>query len=56
MAQGLVALSQAVQLLGAEVALVGIRAEVAHAMINLGVNVQGLRTYRNLEMVIAIQN
>jgi anti-anti-sigma regulatory factor len=50
MAQGLVALSQAVQLLGAEVALVGIRAEVAHAMINLGVNVQGLRTYRNLEM------
>jgi anti-anti-sigma regulatory factor len=56
MAQGLVTLSQAVQLLGAEVALVGIRAEVAHAMINLGVNVQGLRTYRNLEMVIATQN
>jgi rsbT co-antagonist protein RsbR len=56
MAQGLIALSQAVQLLGAEVALVGIRAEVAHAMINLGVNVQGLRTYRSLEMVIAVQN
>ena len=56
MAQGLVALSRAVQLLGAEVALVGIRADVAHAMIGLGVNVQGLRTYRNLEMVIATQN
>jgi rsbT co-antagonist protein RsbR len=56
MAQGLIALSQAVQLLGAEVALVGIRAEVAHAMINLGINVQGLRTYRSLEMVVAVQS
>ncbi len=51
-AQALVQTAQAVRLLGAEVALVGIRAEVAQAIIATGVIVDTLPIYATLEMAI----
>jgi len=51
-ARGLISLSQAARLLGAEVALVGIRAEVAQTIVDLGLDLQGLHTYRDLEMLL----
>ena len=51
-AQVLVQAAQAVRLLGAEVALVGIRAEVAQAIITTDVAVDSLSIYATLEMAI----
>jgi rsbT co-antagonist protein RsbR len=51
-ARGLIALGQAARLLGTEVALVGIRAEVAQTIVNLGLDLQGFQTYRDLEMLL----
>ncbi len=39
---------RAARLLGANVTLVGIRPEVAQAIVGLGLELQGLRTYRDL--------
>jgi rsbT co-antagonist protein RsbR len=55
-ARGLIALSQAARLLGAEVALVGIRAEVAQTIVDLGLDLQGLHTYRDLEMLLTTRD
>ena len=55
-ARGLITLGQAARLLGAEVALVGIRAEVAQTIVNLNLDLEGLRTYRDLEMLLSERN
>ena len=47
-AQGILSVVQAARLLGADVLLVGIRPEVAQAIVGLGEDLQGLRTYRDL--------
>lgn len=52
-ARGLIALGQAARLLGAEVALVGIRAEVAQTIVQLDLDLRGLHTFRDLEMLLA---
>jgi rsbT co-antagonist protein RsbR len=51
-AQILVQAAQAVRLLGAEVALVGIRAEVAQAIITTDVAVDSLSIFASLETAI----
>ena len=51
-AQGLLAVVQAARLLGAEVVLVGIRPEVAQAIVGLGINLQGMRTTSDLQTVL----
>jgi rsbT co-antagonist protein RsbR len=48
-AQGLLGVVQAARLLGAEVALVGIRPEVAQAIVTLGLTLTDLRTYGDLQ-------
>lgn len=47
-AEGIIAVVQAARLLGADVLLVGIRPEVAQAIVGHGMNFDGLRTYRDL--------
>jgi anti-anti-sigma regulatory factor len=51
-AHGLLGLGQAAGLLGVKVALVGIQAEGARMLVGLGVDLGGLRTYRDLEMAL----
>ncbi len=51
-AQGLMLVVQAARLLGTEVLLVGIRPEVAQAIVGLGVNLLGLRTYNDLQSAL----
>jgi rsbT co-antagonist protein RsbR len=51
-AQGLIAVVQAGRLLGAEVTLVGIRPEVAQAIVGLGLNLQEVRTYSDLRTAL----
>ena len=51
-AQGLLAVVQAARLLGAEVILVGIRPEVAQAIVGLGLQLSGLRTYSDLQSAL----
>jgi rsbT co-antagonist protein RsbR len=51
-AQGLLGVVQAAQLLGAEVALVGIRPEVAQAIVTLGLALNQLRTYSDLQSAL----
>ncbi len=48
-AQGLIAVVQAARLLGAEVALVGIRPEVAQTIVGLGLDLEGVTTHRSLQ-------
>lgn len=51
-AQGLLDVTRQVRLLGAEAILVGIRPEVAQALVALGVDLQAMRTYRDLEAAL----
>jgi rsbT co-antagonist protein RsbR len=51
-AQGLLAVVQATHLLGARVLLVGIRPEVAQAVVSLGLELSGLATYRDLQSAL----
>jgi anti-anti-sigma regulatory factor len=51
-AQTLLRIAGAVRLLGAEVIIVGIRAEVAQTMVTLGVNLGSIATYPNLQAAI----
>jgi rsbT co-antagonist protein RsbR len=52
-AQGLLMVVQAARLLGTEVLLVGIRPEVAQAIVGLGLNLPGLRTYTDLQSALS---
>jgi rsbT co-antagonist protein RsbR len=54
-AQGLVGVVQAARLLGAEVLLVGIRPEVAQAIVGLGLSLPGLRAYNDLQGALSRQ-
>ena len=51
-AQGLLAVVQQARLLGAEAVLVGIRPEVAQALVGIGVDLRRMRTYRDLEAAL----
>lgn len=51
-AEGVVTVVQAARLLGAEVVLVGIRPEVAQAIVGLGINLQSIRTASNLQSAL----
>jgi anti-anti-sigma regulatory factor/HAMP domain-containing protein len=51
-AQGLVAVMQAIRLLGSEVILVGIRPEVAQTMVGLGILFHELRTFVDLQTAL----
>jgi len=51
-AQGLIVTVQAGRLLGAEVMLVGIRPEVAQAIVGLGLNLGGMRTFSDLQTAL----
>jgi rsbT co-antagonist protein RsbR len=52
-AQGLLSVVQAAGLLGVEVRLVGIRPEVAQTIVGLGLDLTGVRTFRDLRMALA---
>ncbi|MFV9506000.1 MAG: STAS domain-containing protein [Oscillochloridaceae bacterium umkhey_bin13] len=52
-AQGLIMVVRQVYLLGAQAALVGITPEVAQALVALGLNLEEVRTYRDLEDALA---
>jgi rsbT co-antagonist protein RsbR len=51
-AQGLIVTVQAGRLLGAQVMLVGIRPEVAQAIVGLGLNLGGIRTFSDLQTAL----
>jgi rsbT co-antagonist protein RsbR len=51
-AQGLIVVVQAARLLGTEVVLVGVRPEVAQAIVGLGIELPGIRTFRDLQSAI----
>jgi rsbT co-antagonist protein RsbR len=51
-AQGIVSVVQAARLLGAEVILVGIRPEVAQAIVGLSLDLQGVRVFSDLESAL----
>jgi rsbT co-antagonist protein RsbR len=51
-AQGLIAVVQAAQLLGAEAVLIGIRPEVAQALVGLGVDLGMVQTARDLQTIL----
>jgi rsbT co-antagonist protein RsbR len=48
-AQGLIVVVRAARLLGTEVLLVGVRSEVAQAIVGLGLSLPGLQSYNNLQ-------
>jgi anti-anti-sigma regulatory factor len=52
-AQGIIAVVQAARLLGAEVLLVGIRPEVAQAIVALGLNLFELQTHNDLQSALS---
>lgn len=52
-ARAVIASARAVQLLGAEVILTGVRAEVAQALIRLGVSLESIKTLATLQSAIA---
>jgi rsbT co-antagonist protein RsbR len=51
-AQGLISVTRAVRLLGAEVALVGIRPDVAQTIVGLGVDLRGIQTFTDLQTAL----
>src|SRR5262245_26692875 len=51
-AKGLIAIMQAARLLGAEVFLVGIRAEVAQTIVGLGLDLGGVRTFSDIQTAL----
>lgn len=51
-AQGLLDVVRQTRLLGAETVLVGIRPEVAQALVGIGVDLRRMRTYRDLEAAL----
>lgn len=51
-ARGLIQIIQAVRLLGAEVSLIGIRPEVAQSIVSLGISLNGVRTYSDLQSAL----
>jgi rsbT co-antagonist protein RsbR len=51
-AQGLVSVVQSARLLGSEVVLVGVRPEVAQAIVGLGIDLRGVRTFSDLRSAI----
>jgi rsbT co-antagonist protein RsbR len=51
-AQGLIVTVQAGRLLGTEVVLVGIRPEVAQAIVGLGLSLNGIRTFSDLQTAL----
>jgi rsbT co-antagonist protein RsbR len=51
-AQGLIRTLQAARLLGTEVALVGVRPEVAQSIVGLGIDLTGMRTYADLQSAL----
>jgi rsbT co-antagonist protein RsbR len=51
-AQGLLLVVQSARLLGTEVLLVGIRPEVAQAIVQLGLNLGGVRTFSTLQVAL----
>ena len=51
-AQGLIRVVEAARLLGAEVVLVGVRPEVAQAVVSLGVNLATMRSYSDLRSAL----
>lgn len=53
-AQALIRLADAVRLLGAEAILVGIRPEVAQTMVGLGIGLDRLHTFPNLQEAITV--
>ncbi|HYF62353.1 MAG TPA: STAS domain-containing protein [Herpetosiphonaceae bacterium] len=55
-AQGLMHIVQAAGLLGAQVWLVGIRPEVAQAMVGLGLTLDGIQTFGNLQSALSASN
>jgi rsbT co-antagonist protein RsbR len=52
-AQGLIFVVQSARLLGTEVLLVGIRPEVAQAIVQLGLNLGGVRTFSTLQIALS---
>jgi rsbT co-antagonist protein RsbR len=52
-AQGIIAVVQSARLLGTEVLLVGIRPEVAQAVVQLGLNLAGMRTFSTLQTALS---
>lgn len=55
-AQGFMAVVQSAQLLGTQVLLVGIRPEVAQTMVQLGVQLEGVRTFNTLQIALSHVN
>lgn len=51
-AKGLINVMQAARLLGAEVVLVGVRPEVAQAVVGLGLSLSGMQTFRDLQTAL----
>jgi rsbT co-antagonist protein RsbR len=51
-AHGLIGVVQAARLLGTEVVLVGVRPEVAQAIVGLGIELRGIRTFSDLQSAI----
>jgi rsbT co-antagonist protein RsbR len=51
-AQGLIGVVRAARLLGTEVVLVGVRPEVAQALVGLGIDLRGIRTFSDLHSAI----
>ncbi len=51
-AQGIIMVVQSARLLGTEVILVGIRPEVAQAVVQLGMNLEGMRAFSTLHAAL----
>jgi rsbT co-antagonist protein RsbR len=53
-AQGLLSVVQATRLLGADTVLVGIRPEVAQALVSIGLELEGMRTFGDLQSALSL--